>query len=70
MTTTKTTQTATTINLRCKAFAHEPAREHLIMVTDTEIRVWDEVAGYFTRHHSLMPSAQRKARQLAREARG
>lgn len=68
MKTAQTTQTATIVNLRCKAFALEGVREHLVMVTDAEVRVWDEVAGYFTRCHSMMPSAQRKARKLATAA--
>lgn len=59
--------TTTTITARAKAFSCEGVRTHRFLITDTEVRVWDPVAGYFTNVHSLSTSAQRRIRKLAED---
>ena len=54
------------IEMRAKAFAGEGVRDHRISVDDDgDVRVWDEVAGYYTTCHSLCKDAIRRARKIA-----
>ncbi len=60
----------TIVTLRTRAFSHEGLRTNRLRVElDGTVTVWDEVAGYYTICNSLTPSAIRRARKLAAQAR-
>lgn len=67
MTTTQTTtKTDKVITARCKPFRGQGVAEHRLMVeADGTVRVWDEIAGYYTTLHSLSEASQRRIRALA-----
>ena len=67
MTTTTNQATDREIEMRCKAFSvNRSAQVERIMVSaDGTVRVYDSVAGHYTRCHVLGSSAQRRARKLA-----
>ena len=54
------------IKARARAFSGEGVREHKFMISDDAVRVWDPVAGHYTRCNSLSPSAEKRIRKLAR----
>jgi hypothetical protein len=55
-----------TIETRAKAFSNDGVRLHRFKVEGTgEVRVWDEIAGYFTNCNSLSDSAKARIRKLA-----
>lgn len=59
------------IEARAKAFSSEGVREHKFQVEATgEVRVWDAVAGYFTKCHSLSDSAKKRIVKFAKELAG
>lgn len=41
------------MTVRCKAFTGEGIKNHRVMVDDVNVRVYDDVAGYFTLRHIL-----------------
>ncbi len=52
------------VTIRAKAFGRiETLR--VMVAADGTCRVWDRVAGHYTRCHSLSRAAQMKARKLA-----
>lgn len=53
------------IKARAKAFSGEGVRKHRFMVSDDAVRVWDPVAGHYTRCNSLSQSAEKRIRKLA-----
>ena len=54
------------ITIRAKAFSGRKIETVRCMVDDDgTVRVWDSVAGHYTRCHVLSESAQRRARKLA-----
>jgi len=56
-----------TIKARAKAFSGQGIREHKFSVdTDGVLRVWDSVAGHYTRCHNLSNSAERRIAKLAK----
>lgn len=60
MTTTKT------VTVKCKAFSGGRIAAHRCMVdADGTVRVYDDVAGYYTTCHSLSPATQSRIRKLA-----
>jgi hypothetical protein len=55
-----------TFNVTCKPFAYFPRGEHKILVMlDGEILVFDDLAGHYTRCHSLSARSQARIRQMA-----
>lgn len=53
------------ITIRCKAFSTESARAYKIDVTENkEFRVFDDIAGHYTRNHALSDAAKRRAWRL------
>lgn len=51
---------------RAKAFTCQGIQTHRFAVAeDGVVRVWDEVAGYYTTCHSLSRAAERRIRRLA-----
>ena len=54
-----------TFRMKCKAFRGAGVKEHVILIDDEEIRVWDDVAEIFSTKHALCPSAIAKAKRLA-----
>jgi hypothetical protein len=60
------------IKARAKAFSGEGVREHRFLVEKamgiTVVRVWDSVAGHYTRCHSLGSAAVRRICELASAA--
>ncbi len=62
MTTTETK----TVTVKCKAFSGGRIAAHRCMVdADGTVRVYDDVAGYYTTCHSLSEATQRRIRKLA-----
>jgi len=62
------TKAGVVVLARAKAFAGEGVREHRMLVDDVNVRVWDDVAGYYTLVHRLSPAAvKRIIRQAAGE---
>jgi hypothetical protein len=56
------------IEARAKAFSGEGVKTHRFEVDPTgDVRVWDEVAGYFTNCNSLSESAKKRIAKLAAE---
>ena len=54
-------KTMKTIQIRCRAFAGDRIKINRISVDDGgKVRVWDPVAGHFTRCHSLTPRSMGK----------
>ena len=54
------------VRIRAKAFQKEGLRYHLAMVSGSDVRIWDPVAGYFTNVHSLDDKAKKRAIATAR----
>ena len=66
-TTSHTIDTIDTI-VRCKPFSAFPMAEYSVRVdADDSVRVWDDIAGHYTRCHSLSVASQRR---IARKTRG
>lgn len=54
------------ITIRAKAFSGSKTAQHRCMVDDNgTVRVYDDVAGYYTTCHSLSLPAQARVRKLA-----
>ena len=53
------------IEARAKAFSGEGVRTHRFQVAGKTVRVWDPVAGHFTRCHCMSRPAIRRIRKLA-----
>lgn len=54
------------VTIRGRAFTGDRLSSHRCMVSaDGAVRVWDSVAGHYTRCHALSESARRRARSLA-----
>jgi hypothetical protein len=62
---TETMKATIEITARAKAFSSEGIRNHRFQIDGETVRVWDEVAGYFTTCHSLSKSAIRRIRRMA-----
>lgn len=59
----------TIITVRCRAFRSETGPSlHRVCVEDGVVRVWDNIAGYYTFCHSL--SRRTEARIIALAAKG
>lgn len=57
------------ITARAKAFSGHGIGTHRFAVdADGTVRVWDPIAGHYTRCHSLSSSAERRIRRLAKSA--
>lgn len=53
------------VTVRCKAFTCDRVRLNRCMVdADGTVRVWDDVAGYYTTCHCLNEATQRRIRRL------
>ena len=51
----------TQVIARAKAFSNDSIRTHKFEVdSDGTVRVWDSVAGYYTRCHNLSESAKKR----------
>jgi hypothetical protein len=60
---------ATTFTTRARFFTGHSIETLQVMVdSDGSIRVWDSVAGHYTRCHALTPAAQRRIRKVGLEA--
>lgn len=55
------------IEARAAAFRGQTVRNHRFLVEGREVRVWDEIAGYYTRCHDMSKDAQRRIVALAVE---
>ena len=54
---------------RCKPWKSEGVRENKILVdSDGDVRVWDEIAGHYSFCHSLSPAQIRRLRRIARSS--
>lgn len=63
--------TETYFETRAKAFTGEPVRTHRVCVdSDGTVRVYDNVAGYYTRCHILSDRQQARIRREAESAAG
>lgn len=70
----------TEVTIRAKVFSGQPIQSVRVLVpvdcvlpltravVSQQVRVWDDVAGYFTTCHSLGKAAVRRARELASES--
>ena len=59
----------TDVQIRAKAFADGPtAMQDCIVEKDGSVLVYDSIAGYYTRCHSMSERDQERARRLARLA--
>ena len=57
----------TIVKIRARAFSSEWVRMHSAAVdSDGTVRVWDDVAGHYTRCHILSERSQVRARRHAR----
>jgi len=57
------------ITVRARFFSGQPIETRKVIVEDDgTIRVWDELAGYYTTCHSLTRSAERRIRKMAADA--
>lgn len=55
-----------TITAKAKAFSTESARQYRFMVdADGTVRVWDDVAGYYTTCHIISERVRRRLVRLA-----
>jgi len=58
---------ATEITARAKAFSTESMSEYRFLVdNDGTVRVYDDIAGHFTRCHALSARQQQRIRKLAK----
>lgn len=55
------------IEARAAAFRGQTVRTHKFLVEGREVRVWDEVAGYYVPAHDMSKAAQRRIVALAVE---
>lgn len=56
------------IEARAKAFSGQGVKTHRFQVEPNgDVRVWDEVAGYFTNCNSLSDGAKKRIAKLAEE---
>lgn len=62
-----TTNTNTETTVRCRAFSGQGVRAHRCLISGRVVRVYDPVAGHYTRCHRL--SAATQARIARKEAR-
>ena len=46
---------STDISCRCRPFAGHPIAMHMVRVEGADVLVYDEIAGHFTRCHTLSP---------------
>lgn len=46
---------STDISCRCRPFAGHPIAMHMVRVEGADVLVYDEIAGHFTRCHSISP---------------
>lgn len=58
------------IYARAKAFTREPVKENCFLVEGDNVRVYDNIAGYFTACHALSKRTERRIVKLAKELRG
>ena len=61
------TKAGVVITARAKAFTGQGVREHRMLVDDVNVRVWDDVAGYYTLCHALSQAA---VKRIIRQASG
>ena len=62
------TSTTIEIEARAKAFSGQGVKTHRFQVeTNGDVRVWDDVAGYFTSRNSLSDSAKKRIAKLPQE---
>jgi hypothetical protein len=54
------TKAGVLITARAKAFSGQGIRPHRMLVDDVNVRVWDDVAGYYTLCHCLTPAAVKR----------
>lgn len=55
-----------TITARARAFSNDCIRKHTFQIEGERVYVWDEVAGHFTRCHSLSVGQIARLRKLAK----
>lgn len=55
------------VTTRANAF-RQGVRTYRFLVRPDAVRVWDQVAGYYTTCHSLSATAERRIRELAKIA--
>lgn len=56
------------ITMKVKAFSGESSRSYRVSVDHGgNVRVWDDVAGYYTLTHALSQRAQDRARAIAKD---
>jgi hypothetical protein len=57
----------TIVRAKAKVFAGErSAKPHQFLVTRETVKVWDDVAGYYTSCHSMGPSTIARIKKLSR----
>lgn len=62
---------ATEFSARCKAFSGQGVRRHKILVSeDGVVRVYDHIAGHYTRCHSLAASTIKRFLAAAKRLQG
>lgn len=54
-----------TLTVRCRAFGGRLATVRVLVSADQVVRVYDDVAGYFTTCHRLSLRAQQRIRRMA-----
>lgn len=55
------------VTAKAKAFSQENAQVYQFLVSADAVRVWDDVAGYYTTCHALNERAIKRIRALARK---
>jgi hypothetical protein len=55
------------ITMRGRAFGGRLETLRITVDADGSVRVWDDIAGHYTRRHSLSVRSQTRARNLARK---
>lgn len=53
------------ITASAKAFTGQGVRDHKFLVRGNEVRVWDEVAGYYTTCHAMSAATCARIAKLA-----
>lgn len=53
-----------TLNVKCRAF-EDLLQTHRVLVSDSTVRVWDDVAQHYTLCHGLSPREIRRIVKLA-----
>ena len=49
------------VRIRARAFSGDGLKYHLVLVSGSDVRVWDPISGYFTNVNILDAAAKKRA---------